>query len=150
MLNKKPYYLAIFLLSLTTVLVFFGCANIVKPQGGPRDVTPPVLLKATPLNMTRYFASKVIQLDFDEYFKLNSQYTEITMSPVPDKQPEYKIKKRRLIINLKDTLQKNTTYVINFGKAIADVNEGNILQNFTYVFFYRRAYRFFKHVRNCN
>ena len=56
------------------------------------------------------------------------------MSPVPDKQPEYKIKKRSLIINLKDTLQKNTTYVINFGKAIADVNEGNILKNFTYVF----------------
>ncbi|MEO6850421.1 MAG: carboxypeptidase-like regulatory domain-containing protein, partial [Mucilaginibacter sp.] len=28
----------------------------------------------------------------------------------------------------------NTTYVINFGKAITDVNEGNILPNFTYVF----------------
>src|SRR6185437_2206270 len=27
-----------------------------------------------------------------------------------------------------------TTYVINFGKAIEDVNEGNVLKNFTYVF----------------
>jgi hypothetical protein len=134
MLNKKSVFWFRNLHLLILPIVVFSCANIVKPQGGPRDVTPPVLLKATPPNMTRHFAAKTIQLDFDEYFKLNSQYTEITMSPVPDKQPEYKIKKRSLIINLKDTLQKNTTYVINFGKAIADVNEGNVLKNFTYVF----------------
>jgi len=34
----------------------------------------------------------------------------------------------------KDTLQPNTTYSFNFGNAIRDVNEGNILKNFTYVF----------------
>jgi hypothetical protein len=39
-----------------------------------------------------------------------------------------------LVIQFKDTLLKNTTYVINFGKAIADVNESNVLKNFTYVF----------------
>jgi hypothetical protein len=134
MLDKKSLFWVGNLLLIIVVFTVFGCANQVRPQGGPRDVTPPVLLKATPPNMTRHFNAKVIQLDFDEYFKLSNQYTEITMSPVPDKQPEYKIKKRSLIINLKDTLQKNTTYVINFGKAIADVNEGNILKNFTYVF----------------
>jgi hypothetical protein len=134
MLNKMSLFWVGNLLLIIVVFTVFGCANQVRPQGGPRDVTPPVLLKATPPNMTRHFNAKVIQLDFDEYFKLSNQYTEITMSPVPDKQPEYKIKKRSLIINLKDTLQKNTTYVINFGKAIADVNEGNILKNFTYVF----------------
>ncbi|WP_461449230.1 Ig-like domain-containing domain [Mucilaginibacter sp.] len=103
-------------------------------MGGPKDVTPPRLLKATPPNDTRNFNSKIIQLDFDEYYKLTNQYTEITMSPTPDKQPEYKIKGKSLVISLKDTLEKNTTYVINFGKAIADVNEGNVLKNFTYVF----------------
>jgi uncharacterized protein (DUF2141 family) len=56
------------------------------------------------------------------------------MSPATEKIPEYKKSKKSIIINFKDSLQKNTTYVINFGKAIADVNEGNILQNFTYVF----------------
>ncbi|MEO6630238.1 MAG: Ig-like domain-containing protein, partial [Mucilaginibacter sp.] len=48
--------------------------------------------------------------------------------------PEYKIKDKSIIINLKDSLEKNTTYVINFGKAIADVNESNVVKNFTYVF----------------
>lgn len=134
MLNKK--YLFLLKISLLFVACFtvFGCANQVRPQGGPKDVTPPVLLKATPPNMSRHFAAKTIQLDFDEYFKLPNQSTEITLSPVMDKPPEYKIKGKSLIINIKDTLQKNTTYVINFGKAIQDVNEGNILKNFTYVF----------------
>jgi hypothetical protein len=111
-----------------------GCANRQLPQGGPRDHTPPKLLKATPPNMTRNFKAKVIQLDFDEYFKLNNIYQEITMSPAPAKLPEYKIRQKSIVIDLKDSLEKNTTYVINFGKSIADVNEGNILKNFTYVF----------------
>jgi len=134
MLNKKSLFFVKFLLVLTPIFAFLGCANQVRPQGGPKDVTPPVLLKATPPNNTRHFNAKIIKLDFDEYFKLNNQFTEITMSPVQEKQPEFKTDGKSLIIKLKDTLEKNTTYVINFGKAIADVNEGNVLKNFTYVF----------------
>ncbi|MFD1258976.1 Ig-like domain-containing protein [Mucilaginibacter terrae] len=105
-----------------------------RPQGGPRDRTPPKLLKAFPENKTRRFSSKQIQLDFDEYFKLSSPYTEVSISPAFEKQPEYLTKGRSLFIKLNDSLQKNTTYVFNFGKAIADVNESNLLKNFTYVF----------------
>jgi len=134
MLNKKSLFFCTFLSLITLFFLLSGCANIQRPMGGPKDVTPPRLLKATPSNMSRNFKAKIIQLDFDEYFKLANQYTEISMSPAQDKPPEYKIKSKSLFIVLKDTLQKNTTYVINFGKAIADVNEGNILKNFTYVF----------------
>ncbi|MBW4890414.1 Ig-like domain-containing protein [Mucilaginibacter sp. HMF5004] len=133
-LNKKPLFFIQNLLVLTAFLIATGCANIQRPMGGPRDKTPPKLLKATPLNPTRNFSAKQIQLDFDEYFKLNSEYTEITITPNMEKMPDFNVKSKSLIIKLKDTLAKNTTYVINFGKAIADVNEGNILKNFTYVF----------------
>src|SRR5471030_2051179 len=133
-LNQKSRFFFQIFIGFIAISVIFSCANIQRPMGGPRDKTPPKLLKATPLNPTRNFNSKIIQLDFDEYFKLNSVYQEITVSPEMTKQPEYLIKKKSLIIKIKDTLQKNTTYVINFGKAIADVNEGNILKNFTYVF----------------
>jgi len=133
MLNKKLLFFYKNLLFLAIVFLISGCANQQPPHGGPKDVTPPRLLKANPPNMTRHFAAKVVQLDFDEYFKLSSQYTEITMSPAQDKPPEYKIKNKSLLIVFKDTLQKNTTYVINFGKAIQDLNEGNTLKNFTYV-----------------
>jgi len=134
MLNKKPLFLCSFLSLIITFFFLLGCANIQRPMGGPKDVTPPRLLKATPANETRNFKSKTIQLDFDEYFKLTNQYAEITISPAQDKQPDFKVKSKSLVIVLKDTLVKNTTYVINFGKAISDVNEGNVLKNFTYVF----------------
>ncbi len=134
MLKPKSAFLGKFSLLFFFVLLFFGCASIQKPMGGPRDLTPPKLLKATPENMTRNFTAKEIRLEFDEFYKLSNQYQEITISPAMEKQPEYKISKRDLIIDFKDTLQKNTTYVINFGKAIQDVNESNVMQNFTYVF----------------
>ncbi|GAA3971142.1 Ig-like domain-containing protein [Mucilaginibacter dorajii] len=91
-------------------------------------------MKATPANKTRNFVGKEINLEFDEFIKLSNAYQEITMSPAMEKQPEYTANKKKLRIQLKDTLQKNTTYVINFGKAIQDVNESNVMKNFTYVF----------------
>ena len=133
-LNKKSLFFAQILMSLTAFLTLFGCANIQRPMGGPRDRTPPKLLKATPANPTKNFSAKVIQLDFDEYFKLNNEYQEITITPEMEKRPEFTIRSKSIFIKLKDTLAKNTTYVINFGKAIVDVNEGNILKNFNYVF----------------
>lgn len=135
-LNKKCRFLFQILYIAGLVLFAFGCAVQNKPQGGPKDVTPPKLLKATPANQTHNFSSRVIQLDFDEYFKLVNPFQEISISPAQEKQPDYNYTKKAksLIITLKDTLQKNTTYVINFGKAIADLNEGNVLKNFTYVF----------------
>ena len=134
MSNKtRPFFTKLFML-LFGGSVIFGCANRQLPQGGPRDHDPPKLLKATPPNMTRNFKGKEIRLDFDEFFKLNNPYQEITMSPTPAKPPEYNVRQKGIQIVLKDSLEKNTTYVINFGKSIADVNEGNVLKNFTYVF----------------
>jgi hypothetical protein len=134
MLNRKQAFFYKNIFFFFTALVVYGCASMQKPQGGPRDLTPPKLLLATPANMTRNFNAKEIRLDFDEYFKLTGQYQEITISPAQEKVPEYLIKKKSLVIEFKDSLQKNTTYVINFGKAISDVNESNVMKNFTYVF----------------
>jgi len=134
MSNKIRSFSLKFPLLFYCFLVVLGCANIQHPQGGPRDLTPPKLLKATPPNMTRNFKAKEIRLEFDEFFKLNNPYQEITISPTPAKLPEYNTSKKSIVVVLKDSLEKNTTYVINFGKAIADVNEGNVLKNFTYVF----------------
>lgn len=133
-LNKKwPNFAQISLLFLA-ILFVFGCAVPQKPAGGPRDVTPPKLLKATPQDQTRNFNANEIQLDFDEYFKLTNPYQEITITPSPEKPPEIKTRKKSVVIEFKEPLLKETTYVINFGKAISDVNESNVLKNFTYVF----------------
>jgi hypothetical protein len=133
-LNKKTAFFREKLLPFFIALLLFGCASQQKPQGGPRDRTPPKLVKATPPNMTRNFKEKQVHLEFDEYFTLKNPFQEITLSPSMEKPPTYKVKKKSIVVDFKDTLQKNTTYVINFGQAIADVNESNVVPNFTYVF----------------
>lgn len=114
--------------------IIYGCASMKTPEGGPRDITPPKVLKLEPKNLTTNFNSKKIVLEFDEYIKLANEFKEFSISPENERPPILKSKGKRLEIELQDTLEKNTTYTLNFGKAIADINEGNALKNFTYVF----------------
>jgi len=117
-----------------TLLLFFGCASMQTPQGGPKDTTPPKVLSMTPKNQTRNFNAKKIVIEFDEYFNLKDEFKEFSISPDQEKAPELKKRGKRLEINLQDSLEKNTTYTLNFGKSVADVNEGNVVKNLSYVF----------------
>jgi len=105
-----------------------------SPTGGPRDSIAPKIIKEIPKNLTKNFASEEIQIQFDEFVKLTNEFSEISISPALDVLPEFKAKKQNLLIKFPKPLEANTTYTINFGKAIADVNESNVLKNYTYVF----------------
>src|SRR5690606_21832827 len=111
-----------------------GCASIKQPTGGPRDSTPPTVVKETPPNLTRNFKAERIQIQLSEFFKLNNEFKEISISPEMEKIPEFRIRKNILEIRLQDTLEQNTTYTINFGNSIVDYNERNVLKNYSYVF----------------
>src|SRR5690554_3103755 len=111
-----------------------GCASMQQPSGGPRDSIPPKIVKETPVNLTRNFKSNEIEIEFNEYVKLNNEFTEFSISPDVDAVPELRIKKKSLFIKLPDSLAENTTYSLNFGKGLVDVNEGNPLLNYSYVF----------------
>lgn len=125
----------LFLLILTVGSSFItGCASIQQPTGGPKDSIPPNVISETPKNLTRNFTTREIVIEFDEYIKLNNQFQEFSISPDLDEAPEYKIKKKSLIITLQDTLAENTTYSINFGEGLVDFNESNPLVNYRYVF----------------
>lgn len=114
--------------------MFYGCASMQNPQGGPKDTEAPKLVKAEPKDLTTNFKAEKINLDFNEFIKLTNEFKEFSISPEMEKPPVLKAKLRRLTIDLKDSLEKNTTYTLNFGKAITDITEGNALKNFTYVF----------------
>lgn len=131
---KKTIFLTIPGLVFLYSLFLISCASVQSPTGGPRDTIQPVVLKELPKNLTRNFSSTKIEIEFDEFVKLSNEFTEISVSPAMDIPPAYKAKKEILQISFEEELQKNTTYTINFGKAIADVNEGNILKNYSYVF----------------
>lgn len=119
---------------LPGILFLAGCATMgAGPKGGPKDKTPPKVVTMLPKNLTRNFKSKKIVITFDEYFKLTDQSKQFSISPDVEIVPTLKVKGKSLEINFTDSLEKNTTYTLNFGKAIGDVNEGNILKNFSYV-----------------
>lgn len=132
--NNKDSFYSIFLALLALATLIYGCAAMQTPQGGPKDTTPPKVLKMTPENLTTNFSAKKIVIEFDEYIKLNNEFKEFSISPELERTPELKAKLKRLEITLPDTLEKNTTYTLNFGKSIVDLNESNELKNFSYAF----------------
>lgn len=120
---------------LTLALLQSGCANIIPPTGGPRDSLPPVLISAIPADSSLHFGEYKIVLTFDEYVQLDTKLNEeLIVSPNPENPPIILSKLKTVTIKLKDSLQPNTTYSIDFGNSIRDINEGNPFKNFTYVF----------------
>lgn len=116
------------------MLSFIRCANVVSPTGGPKDKVPPVVLSAVPENQSTMFEGKEITINFDEYVTLNNPNGNILISPPLEKNPDYKLSGKSLIIKFKEPLKSETTYSINFGEAIKDLHEGNIFKDYSYVF----------------
>lgn len=111
-----------------------GCANIVPPQGGPRDTIPPQLIKALPADSSTGVTARTIQLYFDEYIEIQQGQDNLVISPIPATAPVIESKLRDLTIKLKDSLLPNTTYSIDFGSTVKDFTEGNIAKGLRYVF----------------
>jgi hypothetical protein len=124
------------IISLITISVISGtgCANIIPPQGGPRDSLPPVLVKADPGDSTRNFTGTRITFTFDEFVEVQGISENLLVSPLPVNNPVVDYKLKTVTLKIKDSLEANTTYTFNFGNAIRDFNEGNPYKNFTYTF----------------
>lgn len=118
-------------------LALWQCAKRGSPSGGPKDVTPPELIKAEPENYTINFKAKKIRLYFDELIKLEDVQNQLVVSP-PFKNPAeitpMGAPSKYIEVVIKDTLRENTTYTINFGQSIVDNNEGNPNSFLSYVF----------------
>lgn len=127
-------FLSLSILLITQILVQTSCANIIPPQGGLRDSLPPVLLSAKPADSTKNFSADRITFSFDEYVEIQDVQKNLIVSPVPKVAPNVERRLTNIYVKLRDTLQPNTTYTLDFGNSIKDLNEGNVFKNFTYVF----------------
>lgn len=110
------------------------CAQITPLTGGKKDATPPKVLKYNPENVSVNFASKVIEVEFDEYIVLKDVANQFIITPQTKEMPNIQASGKKLKIAFNETLLPNTTYKLAFGNAISDLNESNILQNFEYIF----------------
>ena len=75
-----------------------------------------------------------IELTFDEYINPQGMSQELVISPPLEETPEIRMRGKTLVIDFMEDLRENTTYTLSFGETIKDLNEGNILRNFEFVF----------------
>ena len=132
---KYYSFFILIIFAIVEMLVQTSCANIIPPGGGPKDTIPPVLVKAVPADSSLHFNANRITLYFNEYVQIDPQaLSTIITSPNPVQSPFAQSHLQTVTVRLKDSLEPNTTYSINFSNAIKDVDEGNPYKNFTYVF----------------
>lgn len=125
-----------FLLSMIAcALMLEDCANRgIGPQGGPKDETPPKVVKETPPSGTVNFTDKTIEILLDEYIQLNDAANQVLISPPQQKPPEVKGVGKKVFVRFDENLKDSTTYTIDFGSAIVDNNERNPLENYSISF----------------
>lgn len=126
--------LKILVFGLFAVGMLSRCANAIQLQGGPKDTIPPQVVAMKPGWGATDFEGKRIYIEFDEYLKMKDQQKEFYTSPFMKTTPVITLKGKGIQIDIKDTLQPNTTYSLNFGGSVTDNNEGNVLHDFRYVF----------------
>lgn len=116
------------------LLLIASCAVIITPGGGPKDASPPFVVEYQPDSAATNFNAKRIIIRFNEYVQLSDLNNQLIVSPQLSEQPDVTIRKKEIVIDMPDSLLPNTTYTISFGSAIKDITEGNVLDNFRYVF----------------
>lgn len=107
-----------------------ACASIGRPEGGARDEKPPVFVRSTPPQGSLNVKNRKIELYFDENIQLDDAFNKVIVSPAQTQAPVVRSLGKRITVELRDTLQPDATYSIDFGDAIKDLNEGNILDGF--------------------
>lgn len=131
-LTKKRSKLAP--LAVLSFAGLLGCASIGSPGGGLYDETPPALVRSEPAEAATSVNRQKITMRFNENIKLDNANEKMTISPPQVKAPTISSNAKTLTIELRDTLQANTTYTIDLGDAVQDNNEGNPLENLSLTF----------------
>ena len=133
----KQGFLFIIIISSGLFLLLSNCANPVSLTGGPRDEVPPEIdsLLSTANNQTN-FEPQDIEVYFDEFVDVKDIFKNVVISPPLRKNPKIATRGKKMTIEFdeKEVLKEDATYVINFGEAIRDFTESNILKNYRFVF----------------
>ena len=117
-----------------SLLCIISCARMGQPDGGWYDEIPPQIVGSSPKDKAVNVNSHKIYIYFNEFIQLDNPTEKVVVSPPQMEVPEIKGEGKRIMVELKDSLKKNTTYTVDFSDAISDNNEGNPLGNFTYSF----------------
>lgn len=116
------------------VFILVNCAKISSPSGGPRDVNPPIVVSDIPKNGSANFKGNSFVVTFNEYIVLDKIADKFMVSPPLNKNPTTTVKGKSLVVQFDEQLKDSTTYTFYFQDAIRDLNEGNAISNYQFVF----------------
>lgn len=134
MRNYLKFSLLFAFLSLGISLVFLqSCAQMASPTGGKKDTLAPVVINSIPLNKSKNYKGKKIELNFNEYVAVKNLNQELLITPSIGNY-ETRIRPMGLTLVLDSTLKDSTTYTFNFRNAIEDIAEQNKGKNVKLVF----------------
>lgn len=128
-MNRRYTYMHI-LVAAVLIAVVSACASIGRPEGGPRDEEPPKFVRSNPRPGQLRVDGNKVTVYFDENIQLDDAFNKVVVSPVQTQAPAISSNAKSVTVELRDTLQRDVTYSIDFGDAIKDLNEGNILDGF--------------------
>ncbi len=129
----RGFIFTFFLIFLVIELIT-SCAKEAMPLGGPKDTIPPQIKWSIPQPYQKNFRGNKVIIKFNEFFVLKNISKEFFVSPPFAHRPVFRIRGKKLIIAIKDTLRDSVTYTMEFGKSIADFTEGNVLENYKLIF----------------
>lgn len=115
-------------------MLAYACANIASPNGGPYDEQPPKFISSTPVPNAINYKGKKVQILFDELIQIDNPSENVIITPPQRQLPIIKSVGKKIEVELLDTLKENVTYTIDFTNSIADNNEKNVLENYTFAF----------------
>lgn len=124
----KDLYLLPLLAAVAAIVT--ACASMGRPEGGPRDETPPAYVRSTPGMGQRDVDRQTLSIFFDENIQLEDPQNKVIVSPAQMEAPQIVANGKRITVQLRDSLIPSTTYTIDFGDAVKDLNEGNVLDGF--------------------
>ena len=122
-----------FFLFITTLLIIQSCAQMASPPGGKKDTLAPKLVTSIPLNKSKNYKGKKLELTFNEYVNVRNLNQELLITPNIGTY-QTRIRPNGLSILLDSTLKDQTTYTFNFRNSIEDMSERNVGKNIKLVF----------------
>lgn len=120
-------------MTIMCAALLVSCATESAPTGGKEDTEPPKVKVSNPPNKSTFFTGKKIEIQFNEFIQPVG-FAQTLVSPPVAIKPDIRANGRKLTVLFKSELLPNTTYTINFGDDIKDLNQGNVMSNFSYVF----------------
>lgn len=122
---------------LISMFLLSACAQVGVPTGGGKDTEPPKVISAYPELGTMNVGTQAggsITLEFDEFVNVRQLSTQLLVSP-PLKQPvEWIMRGKEVSFYWNEELEKDRTYVFQFGEAVVDLREANPVSNLLHAF----------------